>query len=215
MTRQFAGDPEVAAGTDEPRAKHLLPETVDGHSRRERMVLQQQPLREAEPVPRRRLRKCRQDFGGIGLHFVHPLVVFAAAQDIRFGHLVLLMHHMGHGAPLPDLGLLCLELGNLRNRGLEWLVECSQPPRGEAAGLGRPVRRLKWQEGLEGRLIRNPLHFRNGQTPWPDGQVGEADAGGEQFATRAAAHQQRPIGLDGALGERVFRRAHRDGLPVI
>ena len=76
------------------------------------MILEQQPLGEAEPVFRQGFRQRRQDVGRVGLHFVLAFVVLAAVENVGLGHLFLLVHHVGHGAPLADRGHLRIELGN-------------------------------------------------------------------------------------------------------
>ena len=60
MRRRFAGDAEVVGGLDEAGAEHFLPEAVDRDAGRQRVALVEEPLREAEAVPREGCRHRRQ-----------------------------------------------------------------------------------------------------------------------------------------------------------
>ena len=190
MTWQFAGDAEVAAGTNKTRAKHFLPEAIDRHAARERVILQQQPLRESQTVSRRGLWKRRQDLGGVGLHLVLAPVVFAAVQDKRLGHLVFLVHDMGHGAALADRGLLFLELRDLRRRGLEWLVEAAEPPVVEfLPGLRAFIRREFHHVGNQ-LGTGEALHLCRREGAAPDREARQADCVRGRTLGTAADHER-------------------------
>ena len=80
MRGKLAADSEVAGGAHQPRAEDLLPEAVDHHAGRQRMLGPDQPLRQAKPVLGQVGRHRRQCVGRVRLDRVAALVVLAAVE---------------------------------------------------------------------------------------------------------------------------------------
>ena len=91
--------PKSLGRPHEARAEHLLPEAIDRHARRQRMLGPQQPLGEAEPVLAAARRASAAGTSGVpGATCVAPLVVLAAEEHVRHRRLAALLHHVGDRA---------------------------------------------------------------------------------------------------------------------
>src|SRR4051812_18336929 len=84
MRRPFALRTEVFAGFDQAASEVLLPNPVDRNARRERIVLADQPLGEAEPV-RRRVRRHTAQYGGHAAVYLLVLIGESSADAHEIG----------------------------------------------------------------------------------------------------------------------------------
>ena len=88
MARQCALRAEVLLCLDDADAEELRPKAVDRDARSEGIVAAHQPLREAEPVRWRALRKRVKRGGYPGLHLLAGIKKVAFVQQMRFTALV-------------------------------------------------------------------------------------------------------------------------------
>ncbi len=136
MRGQFAADPQVAGGADQPRAEQLLPETIDRHSRGHRLFGPQQPLSQAQPIARQLGWHRRQRGRSAGRDLVAALVVVAPIQDERRRRFRPFLHHVGDRAAGLDLFFFVFQAGKFAIQLDRRLVQRGDPP-AEDFGLFR------------------------------------------------------------------------------
>ena len=80
----------------------LLPEAVHGHPGREGVFVQEQPLRQSQPVPGKIIWKREDGFRRVPLHGIAGLIVLAAVQEIGGTRLRQFPHHHDFGRVRED-----------------------------------------------------------------------------------------------------------------
>ena len=99
---QLALGAEVLGGLDEPGAEEHLPDAVDRHAGRQRVVGIDEPRREAEPVAAARRSAAAAAGRHAGRTFAPWLVVLAADQHVRLARRRHLLHHHRRSGSRPQ-----------------------------------------------------------------------------------------------------------------